>query len=423
MQGGMSRRAFVRRCAIGLAAPAVVARAALGGPGKTAPSDRIGTGHIGVGGMGSGHLRSMVGRADVSVVAVCEVDEKRGERAYQVAGQRATVYRDYRHLLENRDVDAVVIATPDHWHALMTRDACQAGKDVYCEKPLSVAIRDGRAVVEAARRYARVVQLGTQWRSYHTGRLWAQYARNGHCGRIREVRCWHPPNPRRPAGGDREPPPTIDWDLWLGPMAWRPYNPAICPANFRWLMESGGGNIRDRGVHILGMISWALGIDHVGPVAVQATGTRHDGLYDVPTTMSATWEFADPAWTLRWEQPGQPMGASFGAIVIGDRDTLVFRRPDRIAQPPKVMREALPGEIELERSTDHRGNFLAAVRTRRRPIMDVAIGHSVTTLCNLGNVAFALGRRLRWDPAREEFPDDPEANRLLSTPYREPWTL
>ena len=423
MRKSISRRRFLCRAGLGLAAPYALTSQALGGPGALPASDRVATGHIGVGGRGTWLLRTAVGRPNVTVAAVCEIDRRRREVARQRAGGKAAMCHDFRRLLDRQDIDAVVVASPDHWHALHTLHACQAAKDVYVEKPLSVTVRAGRVVADAARRYARVVQMGTQWRSYRTGRLWAQYVRNGGCGRVREVRCWHPRNPTCGPGGFREPPAGLDWDLWLGPLPRRPYHPRMCHGNFRWLMNSGGGNIRDRGTHIIGMVAWAMGIDHTGPVSVEATGTRHPGLYDVPTTMSATWQFKSPDWVLRWDQPGKAHGAQFGAVVYGDKDTLVFRRCDRIPQPAKVLHEARPGETTLYRSQDHFGNFVDCVMSRRAAIMDAETSHRVTTICNLGNVAFRLGRKLLWDPVGERFRGDDEANRLLSLPYRPPWQL
>ena len=415
MSAKPSRRSFLRRSlAAGLAAPYMLSANARGA------SDRVQVGHVGVGGMGGGHLRRMVARPDATPAAVCDVDKSRCYNAHRVAGQQAAMFHDYRKLLDRKDIDAVVCATPDHWHPLVTVHACEAGKDVYCEKPLSVTIVEGQEMVRAARRYARVVQLGTQWRSM-AGRHVAQFVRNGHCGRVREVRCWHYPNPSHPLAGLTEPPAALDWDFWLGPLPWMPYHPRRAHVHFRWLLCSGGGNIRDRGAHILGIVSWAMNVDRAGPVSVEATGIAKPGLYDNPITMSATWQFKDPDWTLHWDQPGEPKGGSYGAHFVGDADTLAFW--DNFRTERKALVEPGPGEIALYRSTNHMGNFLECVRTRRRPVMDVAIGHRVTSLCILGNLAYRLGRKLRWNPQTERFVGDDEANRLLHYAYRAPWRL
>jgi predicted dehydrogenase len=399
----------------------MLTRAALGAQGIAPPSDRLLMGHIGVGGMGGGHLGAMVNRTDASVVAVCDVDQDRLASARHAARDQAEAFTDYRRLLDRKDIDAVVVASPDHWHPLMTIHACEAGKDVYCEKPLSVTVLEGQTMVQAARRYARVVQLGTQWRSSAIGRCTAQYVRNGYCGRVREVRCWHYPNPTTDFSGDSDPPKGLDWDMWLGPMPWVQYNPKRHPANFRWFLDNGGGNIRDRGAHIFSLVSWAMDADRTGPVSIEATGVAPQGLWDNPVTMSATWEFKDPDWTLHWDQPGEPHGGEYGAIFIGDKDTVCFH--DSIAGEQKVMFEPKPGEIALERSDSHMDDFLACVRSRKRPVMDVEIGHRVTSLCNLGNVAYRLRRKLQWDAPKEQFIGDDAANRWLSYVYRKPWHL
>jgi len=416
----LSRRRFLGSAAAGLAAPYFLTSRALGQGTGTPASDRIRTGHIGVGGRGGGLLGHVIHLPGAAPAAVCDIDRGRCDGAYSHTGGTAQKFHDYRELLDQKDVDAVVVASPDHWHPLHTIHACQAGKDVYCEKPLSVTIAEGQAVVRTARRLGRVVQMGTQWRSM-AGRHVAQYVRNGYCGRVREVRCWHYPNPARPDAPPAPVPPALDYDQWLGPLPFFPYHPARCHGNFRWLLCSGGGNIRDRGAHIFGVVSWAMDVDHTGPVSIEATGDWPDGMYDNPVRMSVTYEFKDPDWTLRWDQPGEPKGGEYGAFFVGDRDTLAFW--DNFATEQKALFEPGPGEVALYRSTDHMANFLQCVRTRELPVMDVAAAHRVTSLCNLGNVAYRLGRKLRWDRAKEQFIGDDEANRLLHYPYREPWTL
>ncbi|MBM4031676.1 MAG: Gfo/Idh/MocA family oxidoreductase [Planctomycetes bacterium] len=416
---------LTRRHVLGaaLAAPYFLASGALGAEGKPPASDRIRVGHIGVGGMGGGHLHGIYNNPAAVPVAVCDIDAGRLANAVKATRDTAKPHHDFRELLDRQDIDAVFVASPDHWHPLHTIHACQAGKDVYCEKPLSVTIREGQAMVAAARRFGRVVQMGTQWRSTGPGRGACNYARFGHCGTIREVRCWHYPNPTHPPAPPQPVPAGLDYDAWLGPLPWMPYHPGRTHGNFRWLMCSGGGNIRDRGAHIMGLVAWPMGVDHTGPVSIEATGDRPDGLFDNPVRMSVTYEFKNPDWTLHWDQPGEPKGGEYGAVFIGDKDTVAFW--DNIGSEPKAMALALPipGQPSLEVSHDHRSNFLECVRTRRRPIMDVEIGHRATSLCNLGNIAWRLARKLAWDPANEQFLGDDEANRLLHYPYREPWRL
>lgn len=420
MSERMTRRQLL---ATTLAAPYFLANGALGAEGKAPASDRIRVGHIGVGGMGGGHLHGIYNNPAAVPVAVCDIDAGRLANAVKATRDTAKPYHDFRELLDRQDIDAVFVASPDHWHPLHTIHACQAGKDVYCEKPLSVTIREGQAMVAAARRFSRVVQMGTQWRSTGPGRGASNYARFGSCGTVREVRCWHYPNPTHPPQPPQPVPPGLDYDAWLGPLPWMPYHPARTHGNFRWLMCSGGGNIRDRGAHIMGLLAWPMGVDHTGPVSIEATGDRPDGLFDNPRVMSVTYQFKNPDWTLHWDQPGEPKGGEYGAQFIGDKDTVAFW--DNVDTEPKAMAVAnvAPGQPTLEVSNDHRSNFLECVRTRRRPIMDVAIGHRATSLCNLGNIAWRIGRKLAWDPVKEEFVGDDEANRMLHYPYREPWKL
>ena len=432
MKKQWSRREFLRGAATGAgivaAAPYVLTSQALGAPNATPASDRILTGHIGVGGMGSGHLRGCHHGRDTQVVAICDVDEGHRERGRKTCGGKPDTYNDHRELLDRKDVDAVFVASPDHWHGLHSIHACEAGKDVYCEKPMMKTVAEGQAMVRAARRFDRVVQVGMQGRSTRAGRYAAQYVRNGYCGTVREVRTWHPRNPTAPWEAPRPAPKGLDWDRWVGPRPFVPYSPRRCHFSFRWYMPFGGGNIRDRGAHIYSIISWAMNADDTGPVSVEATGViPPKNMFTTPTDMHVTYAFKNPDWTLHWIQPGENFGGfGFGMKFAGDKDDLIVNGGDSSisSKPdPKIFFEPASHEAALYESNDHRGNFLHCVRTRERPILDVAIGHRVTSVCILGNIAFILGRKLRWDPAKEEFIGDPEANRLLNPPMRPPWHL
>jgi predicted dehydrogenase len=428
MRGTMTRRRFVQLA--GLAAPYMLTSAALGGPEKEPASDRIAVGHIGVGGMGNGHLRQALGSRVATPVAVCDVDKERLSRAESSTEGKAKAYADFRQLLEHPGLDAVVIASPDHWHALHVLHAVAAGKDAYVQKPMCVTVREGQAMVAATRRHQRVVQVGSQGRSQSGGRYSAQYVRNGYCGKVREVRCWHYPNPSCAPSPPSPVPAQLDYDMWLGPLPYMPYHPARTHGSFRWLMCSGGGNIRDRGAHIFGIVCWTMNIDATGPVAVEATGDIPDGMYDIPTTMSVVYEFKNPDWTLHWDQPGEPrcLGGEFkppayGVAFIGDKDTLVVGNCDGVRADKKVFFEPGAHETALYVSNDHLGNFFDCVKSRKDPIVPVEAGQRITSLCALGNLAYKIGRKLRYDPVKEEFPGDEEANRQLGYPYREPWVL
>jgi predicted dehydrogenase len=276
-------------------------------------------------------------------------------------------------------------------------------------------------MVEAARQYGRVVQMGTQYRSMARTRETCEWVRNGRLGRVHTVRLSHPANPVYPAEPGRQPPPNLDWDLWLGPAPWAAYHPQRCHFSYRYFMDYGGGAIADNGVHMFSVVSWAMGADPTGPVTIEATGRRAaNNLYDVPVEMTVRYEFADPAWTMLWEQPG---GGNLNLEFIGDRATLSGFWGFQIAAGGADLGPTRGDEVRLEQSDSHSGNWLECIATRRRPVMDVEIGHRVTTWSHLGNIAFQLGRKLRWDPVAERFSGDDEANRLLDTPYREPWRL
>jgi len=422
----VSRRRFLVAAAkgvsLGLAAPYLMTSNALaaGSP----PSDRLGMGNIGVGGMGSGHHGRFANNDRFPCLAVADVDEGHRVNAAKRCKEQVGCYNDYRELLDRKDIDAVVIATPDHWHGLMTIHACEAGKDVYSEKPMMVTVAEGQAMVRAARRFGRIVQIGTQGRSTRDARCAAQFIRGGHIGKVHTVKTWHYNNPTHPNAPGQPVPRGLDWDLWLGPRKWRPYHSDACHFNFRWFLDSGGGQIRDRGAHIFSCICWAMNVDQTGPVSVEAKGTTPKGMYDVPTALDVKYEFKNPDWTLFWLQPGENFGgAGFGMKYFGTNGELVVNGGDSSIQADRKVFIDYPADQRLYESGDHMGNFLDCVRTRKAPIMEAAIAHRVTTLCALGNISYVVGRRIQWDPVAEQIVGDEEANRLLAPPFRAPWHL
>jgi predicted dehydrogenase len=403
-----------------LAAPAIFHRGILG---AQSPNEKVITGHIGVGGMGSGHLANMKDLCG----AICDVDETNLARAAQVVGRYVPLYKDFRQLLDQRDVDAVIIAAPDHWHAVMTIYACEAGKDVYCQKPSSVTIEEGRKMVEATRRSGRIVQVGSQGRSHPSAYLGVRYVQNGMIGRVKEVRCWHYANPVGGFQPDTDPPPGLDWDLWLGPMRYLPYNVDRCHVNFRWFLDMGGGQIRDRGAHVMSVVLWAMQHDHRGPVSVEATGTApKEGIWDCPIDMDVRYEFKDPDWTLWWQQPGKPqLDVPYGAHFFGEKEDLVIAEcaGGTVTEQKAMKFEPPPGGVFPYKSPGHEQNFLECVKTREEPVMPIEAGHATATLCILGNIAYILGRKLQWDSRSERFVGDDEADRMLSRPNRAPWFI
>ncbi len=419
----LSRRRFLAQSAAAVAAPLILPTGVLAAPGRPGANDRVVTGHIGIGGMGRGHLQALRGQAG----ALCDVDQNHLAAAVEMVGRKIDVYDDYRRILDRKDIDAVVIAAPDHWHGVMTVHACEAGKDVYCEKPACNTIEEGQAMCRAAERYGRIIQIGSQGRSQEYGYQACRYIRNGAIGRVNRVECWHYENP---VGGDPNKngpaPPELNWDMWLGPARWVPYNPDRVHFNFRWFLEFGGGQIRDRGAHVLSLVSWFLGLDDTGPVRVTATGEPpHEGLWDCPPTMEVTWEFKNPDLTVVWAQPGhKAIDYPFGAVYHGDKGSLVVGGGDgggTILDETVKNYEPPAGGVEVFRSPGHMENWFDCIRTREKPIMDIWASHRVASMCILGNLAYRLGRPLEWDPVQERFVNDEQANRLLSSPGRGPW--
>lgn len=415
----LSRRRFLGSAGLGVAVPCFVTSRAIGAAESRPPSERVVAALVGCGGRGRG-LLGIHNDPGCTIAAVCDVDTERMAIAKKRIGT-CDAYQDFRRILDRRDIDAVLLATPDHWHAAGTVMACQAGKDVYCEKPLCRSIGEGRKMVEAARRYDRVVQMGTQYRSIARSRQACEWIRNGRLGQVRTVRLSHPPNPTYPCEPGRKAPTNLDWDLWLGPAPWVAYHPKRCHFSFRYFMDYGSGALADNGVHMFSVVSWALGTDQTGPATVEASGREEpNNLYDVPVEMRVRLEFADPPCEVIWEQSA---GAKLNVEFVGSEATLSGFWEFKVTAGEADLSPTRPEEIHLERSDSHSGNWLDCIATRRRPVMDVEIGHRVTTWPHLGNIAYALGRKLRWDPASERFGDDAQANRLLEAAYRQPWRL
>ncbi len=409
--------------AASLAAPYFLTSRALGAEGKAPASDVILTGHIGVGGMGSGHLGYMLARqsrGDVNVVAVCDVDENRLAAAVKSTGGKATPYRDYRYILERADVDAVVIATPDHWHAVQTVHACEAGKHVYVEKPACCTIEEGKAMVRAARENRVAVQVGSQGRSQREAFYAHQYIANGMLGRVHTVKCWHyaTPSDDNPVP-DSEPPPELDYDMWLGPAPWRPYNKNRVHYLFRFFWDYSGGQMTNWGAHHLDITQWALNMDHSGPVEISGRAEfNKEGLYETPEWFEVTYRYANGVRVICGNS--HRIGTTFEG-----QDGILYVDRGRLECTVKgVLEEPLgENEVHLEVSRDHHQNWLDAIKSRKPPICDVAIGHRSATVCHLGNIAILTGRTIRWDPEQEQIVGDPVNVKQFSYEYRRPWAL
>jgi len=428
------RRRFLKQvgCAVGAAAfPAIIPASALGRGGAIAPSERITMGFIGVGGQGTGHLLGgawtyvpggYTGRKEVQVLAVCDVWRNRRESATQrVNAHYAEVYgkdnyksceayNDFRDVLARPDIDAVLIATPAHWHATMAVMAAEAGKDIYCEKPTATTIREGQAVLAAVRRYGRVYQAGTQQRSEYGGyfRKACEFVRSGRIGTLKEVYAYRDGGgiywPQRFGAGSGQPiPDGFDWDLYLGPAPMIPYDGIFGPHRF----DIGELNW---GQHHYDIIQWATGSDETGPVEIFMEGNR------------SCYKYASGVVVYGKAYPGEPVGGDGGACFVGTGGRIAVDRDALISDPPEIVREPLrPEEVHLYYSPSHSGNFLECVRTRKRPICDVDIAYRAVSAVLLGGVAKQVNRTLKWDPDAVQFVNDDEANRLLSIAKRAPW--
>jgi predicted dehydrogenase len=440
-QRNVSRRRFIKTSAAAGAAtmafPYIVPNHVLGQQGRVGANDQIVIANIGVGGRGSDHVRTFHRMGGVRIGALCDVDAGNVAKNARVVGGNPFTHKDYRKILERKDIDAVVIATPDHWHAIMMIEACQTGKDVYTEKPTCRTIQEGFAMVNAAEHNKRVVQVGSQGRSEPTVRQLAEYVRNGQVGKVHEVEVWHPENLRGGMTENSDPPASLDWEQWLGPARWRPYNKSIHPFSFRWILDIGGGFIRDRGNHALSCVFYAMDADKTQPVSVEATG-EHDkrGIYDAPYKMEVKWEFKNPDYIVTWSQPGRqrPLpgvmdrrtGAEkicdWGAEFKGDKGSVILYHGDG-ADVEKKAKDYKPpaGGVILPKSPGHQENWVQCIKTRELPIMPIRSGVAVITLPVIANISYLVGRKLQFDPATRTFIGDDEANRLLADPYRAPW--
>ncbi len=439
----LSRRAFLAAAGGAMSVPYLIPRGVLAARGKRGANERLTMAVIGVGGMGGGHLRDLKRfkrTGEVHIAAVCDVDEKRLAKAVKTAGAGVDPYRDYRYVLDRKDIDAVVIATPDHWHGVQTVHACESGKHVYVEKPACCTIEEGQAMIAAAKSNKVSVQVGSQGRSQPEAYLTHRYLANGAIGKIHTVTCFHYPSPTdEDPVPDSDPPPELDWDMWLGPLRWRPYNKRYCHGTFRWIMESGGGQIRDRGAHVMSCAMYWMNADGTAPVSIETTGTPPTkGLWDSCVNMNVTYTFKNPDWTLTWNQPGDPVPPEertedeaeisrpgYGAVYHGDKGTFVHWGGDGGTWAERKCREwePPPGAIEVYKSPGHKEDWFNGIRTGAKTIMNIEAAVGVADLCNLGNLSYILGRKLNWDGAKKQVIGDEVANRMLGRPQRHPYHL
>jgi predicted dehydrogenase len=388
------------------------------------PNERVRLAVVGVNGRGTELARGFARQQNAEIVAICDVDDAtlaKPVEAVEKASQKAPrTEKDFRKLLDDKSIDALVVATPDHWHALITVMACQAGKDVYCEKPVSHNVVEGRRMVEAARKYKRIVQAGTQRRSTDAVREGVEYVQSGAIGKVGMARAWiH--QQRKPIGYGKEVPvkPGLDYAMWQGPAPDRPYMSNRIHYNWHWFWNWGTGEIGNNGIHGLDVSRWGMGVE--APTSILSGGGKYvfEDDQEVPDTQIVTFEFPTCAivWEHRmWSTHGLE-GSGFGNAFYGDKGTvLIDNKGWRMVDGPKDAPKA-----GSDKSGDGQGahlrNFLECVRSRKAPNAEIEIGHLSTRLCHLGNIAHRVGRKVHFDAATESFPGDAEANKLLSREY------
>ncbi len=452
----IGRRTFLKQtagAALGtFALPLFVPSSALGRAGRAAPSERITMASIGVGGMGTNNLRAFLAQPDVQVLAVCDVVEANNEYGHWYKqgwngawfGRESArkiveddyarkdpsgrykgcdAYVDFREIIARNDIDAVCITTPDHWHAIPAIMAAVAGKDIYCEKPLSLTIAEGRAMAQAAQRYNVVFQTGTQRRSSAQFRFICELVRNGRIGKFQRALGTIGANNKEAPPSDWQPMPVPEWldyDMWLGPAPWAPYHKDRCLYTFRFGLDYSGGQTTNLGAHVIDVVQWANGTDETGPVEVEDLGGEWpaDGLFTTATKVHFRARYANGLELILKTEGGESWR-------FEGTDGWIEARGNEWTCAPESLKTTVigPGEIRLYESNDHHRNFIDCIRNRQPTAATVEIGHRSTSICHLGNIAMKLHRKLHWDPVAERFTDSDEANQMLSKPMRSPWHL
>jgi predicted dehydrogenase len=428
----VTRRDFLRETAVvtgsALALPYIVPSAALGKARNVAASNRITIGFIGVGGHGIDmNLRTFLGQPDAQAVAVCDVDSNNMNKARDIVNQKygntdCATYKDFRDVIARDDVDAVMVSTPDHWHVPISIAALQAGKDVECEKP-TLTVREGRALVEAVERYNRVFQWSTEDRSVYEYHRMCELVRNGRIGKLHTVRVELPSGPDNPGNSKPMPVPDgFDYDMWLGPAPWRPYcGPDHLPYQWRWILDYSGGQLSDWGAHLLDGAQWGSNTENTGPVEVEGKGVFcTGGLYDTAKQYEIKCKYAGGLeMIVKSGNPSLRFEGSEGWI-----GNVGWRAP--LQAEPKSILDSVIGPNEIHLYTCQGGeqrNFLDCIKSRKECYFPPEIGQRCFTIAHIGNISMLLGRRLKWNPDKEEFVNDEQANRMLSRSMRSPWHL
>ena len=422
----MNRRNFISSAAIGAAAFSILPRHVLGGNGFIAPSDRLNLGYIGVGKQVGTLLHNLMALPETMVLAAADVDSTKLNRFIgdanklnaAKAAHKVEGYKDYRDLLARKDIDAVVVASPDHWHALHVIDSAKAGKDIYCEKPLSLTIGEGRAMVDAVRKYKRVLQTGSMQRSYYNFRQAADLIRNGYIGDIKEVNVSVGAPVKECDLPEMPIPNHLDWDFWIGPSLYRGYHTVLSPfldapewGMWRLYHGFGGGYITDWGAHMFDIVQWALDMDNSGPVSFTPP--------DKPLATEGAYYTTNKGVNVHHKSWGKFNAIQFlgteGKIEVSRE----FLTSDKSNLPQLKIAEK---DRKVYYSENHYKDFVDAIKKRTKPVCDVEIGHRTATVCNALNIAYQLQKPLKWDAKKEVF-DNPYANNLKSRPYRGKWNF
>jgi len=429
----IKRRDFIKKSSgavLGaLAFPHLIPSSVFSNP---APSDRITMGCIGVGGQGTSNLRAFLEKKEVQVLAVCDVDRDHRDNAKRLIdkknqNQDCKTYNDYRELLVRKDIDTISTATPDQWHAIVCVETARAGKDIYSEKPLAFNIPEGRAIVNAVHQYGVVWQTGSWQRSERNFRFACEIVRNGRIGKVHTVRVGLPQGNDIQDRGTQpgKPPEGFDYDMWLGPAPWRPYNPSRCHWNFRWISDYSQGQLTDWAGHHCDIANWGMGTELSAPVTIEGKAIyppAKDGLFDTAETYYFECEYKEGFKMIVADEKQQPKG--MGVHFIGENGWVHVHRGGIDSNLKSLLSSVFgPDEIHLYDSNDHFQNFLDCTRSRKKTITPVEVAHHSVMVAHLGDIAMKVGRKVQWDLKKERFVNDPEADRYLSRPMRSPWHL
>jgi len=431
----LSRRKFLKKSAqISAGAfiiPTLIPDSALGKNGSVSPSNRIVMGCIGVGGMGSGNMRSFLSLKDVQIVAVNDVDANHLQNAKKTIDKHyknttCKTYHDFRNLIARKDIDAISLATPDHWHAIPAITAAQSGKDIYGEKPLSHSLAEGRAMCNAIKRYNRIWQTGSWQRSVANFRFACELVRNGCIGDVHTVHVGLPQGHSSNAKGAdlmvQDSPKELDYNFWVGPSPYVPYFPARTHWNWRWQLDFGGGQMLDWVGHHVDIAHWGLGLDYTGPVEIEGHGEfPNEGPWDSPVKYRVKTRYKNGVKLII---SGGHDDIQMGAKWFGKNGWVHVKRGAIDAQPKSLLKEKFgPNDIRLYKSTNHHRNFIDCVKSRRKTITPCEIAHRSQSPGHLGQISMLVGRKIKFNPDTEEIFNDLTATQLLSKPMRSPWHI